>query len=78
MGLPHLIMLAAGYRWLPLAAENHRSFGGCDCGGEVVAVGVEAVSPRREVDWRVLTADVDASLGLIKCEMSGFDQTAKL
>ena len=26
MGLSHL-MLAAGYRWLPLAAENHRNFG---------------------------------------------------
>ena len=47
-------------------------------GGEVVAVGVEAVSPRGVVDRRVLTADVDASLGLMTCDRSGFDQTAKL
>ena len=46
-----------------------QGFGGCDCGGgEVVVVGVEAVSPRGVVDRRVLTADVDASLGLITCE----------
>ena len=40
-------------------------FGGCDCGGEVVVVGVEAVSPRGVVDRRGRTADVDAGLGLI-------------
>ena len=30
------------------------------------------------VDRRVLTADVDASLGLITCERCRFDQAAKL
>ena len=97
-------MLAAGYRSLPLAAENqghrrgynlllapetsvvkstvtllsYQRFGGCDCGGEVVVVGVEAVSPRGVVDRRVLTADVDAGHGLIiTSERSGLDQTAK-
>ena len=81
-------MLAAGYRWLPLAADAQRDrrgwflllapetvvkstvpllsyegFGGCDCGGEVVVLGVEAVSPGGVVDRRVLTANVDAGLG---------------
>ena len=89
MGSPHLMMLAAGYRWLPLAAENqrhrrcqtvpllsHQGFGGCECGGKVVVLGVEAVSPREAVDRRVLTAGVDASLGLITCERIGFSQTS--
>ena len=42
--------------------------GGCDCGGMVVVLDVEAVSPRGVVDRRVLTADIDAGLGLITCE----------
>ena len=63
--------------WLPLAAKNRLGFGGCDCGGEVVVVGVQALSPRGEVDRRVLTADVLAGLGLITCERNGFDQMAK-
>ena len=84
-------MPAAGHRWLPLAAEkpdtagvrqSHffhiRGFGGCDCGGKVVVLGVEAVSPQGVVDRRVLTAGVDASLGLITCERSGFSQRAKM
>ena len=54
-----------------------KDFGGCDCGGKVFVLGVEAVSPREEVDRRVLTADVDASLGLINCERNGFSQMAK-
>ena len=92
MGLTQLMKLADGYRWLLLAAENQRNsgevdcptsfisrvFGDCDCGGEVVVVGVEAVSTRWVVDRRVLTADVDAGLGLITCERSGFNQTANL
>ena len=41
-----------------------RGFGGCDCGGEVVVVGVEAVSPRGVVDRRVLTAGIDGGIGL--------------
>ena len=61
-------MLAAGYRWLPLAAENRdtegvglshffhiRCFGVCYCGGKVVVLGVEAVCRRGVVDQRVLT-----------------------
>ena len=40
-----------------------RGFGCGDCGCEVVAVGVEAVSPRGDVDRRVLTANFDAGLG---------------
>ena len=44
--------------------------GVCDCGGSVVVLDVEAVSPRGVVDRRVLTADVDAGLGLITCERS--------
>ena len=40
--------------------------GGCDCGGKVI-LDVEAVSPRGAVDLRVLTADVDAGLGLMTC-----------
>ena len=56
-GLPHWMMFA-GYRWLPLAAEIQGVFGSCDCGGNVVVVAVEAVSPRGVVDRRVLTAHV--------------------
>ena len=41
-------------------------FGGCDCGGNVI-LDVEVVSPRGVKDRRVLTADVDAGLGLITC-----------
>ena len=55
-----------------------RDSGGCDCRGKIVVLGVEAVSFRGVVDRRVLTADVEANLGLITCEMCGFDQTAKL
>ena len=40
--------------------------GGCDCGGKAI-LDVGAVSPRWVVDRRVLTADVDAGLGLITC-----------
>ena len=98
MDLSHLMMLAAGYRLLPLAAENQRHRRGWSsllapetsvvkstvpplsyqgfrrlrlCGGEVIAVGVEAVSPREVVDRRVLTADVDAGPGLTTCEREG-------
>ena len=42
--------------------------GGCDCGGKVIVLDVEAVSPLGVVDRRVLTVDVDARLGLITCE----------
>ena len=45
-----------------------KTVGGCDCGGKVIVLDVEAVSPRGAVDRRVLTADVDAGLGLITCE----------
>ena len=41
------------------------SYQGSATGGDVVVVGVEAVSPRGVVDRRVLTADVDASVRLI-------------
>ena len=40
--------------------------GGCDCGGRVI-LDVEAVALRSVTDWRVLTADVDAGVGLITC-----------
>ena len=73
MGSPYLMMLA-GYRSLPPAAENHQGFRRL----RLVVLGVEAVSFRGVVDRRVLTADVDASLGLITCEMCGFGQAAKL
>ena len=54
-----------------------RGFGDCDCGGKVVVLNVEAVSPRGAVDRRVLTADVDAGLGLITSERSGFDHAER-
>ena len=47
--------------------------GGC---GKVI-LDVEAVSPRG-IHSRVLTADVDARLGLETCERCRFDQAAKL
>ena len=56
---------------------SYPGFGGCDSGGEVLVVGVEAVSPRRVVDRRVLTADVDAGLWLVTCERCRFDQAGK-
>ena len=85
-------MLAAGYRWLPLAAENRdtegvglshffhiRCFGVCYCGGKVVVLGVEAVCRRGVVDQACAhSADVDAGLGPTNCERRGFNQTAKL
>ena len=52
---------------------SYQDFGGCDGGGEVDVVGVQAVSSRGVVDWRLLTADVDACLGLINCEWFMFD-----
>ena len=59
------MMLPAGRRLLlKTRTVPLHSYQG-DCGGEVVVVGVEAVSPRGAVDRRVLTADVDASFGLI-------------
>ena len=66
MGLPDLLVQAAGYRWLPLADENRRRSRRWDCGGEVI-LDVEAVSPRWVINQRVLTADVDAGLGLVTC-----------
>ena len=66
MGLPHLLVWAAGYRWLPLADENRRSsrrlrlwwYGHSRC---------RAVSPQGVVERRELAAGVDARLGLITC-----------
>ena len=65
MGLPHLLDQAApvGCR---LLMKTVGVPGGCDCGGKAI-LDVEAVSPRGEVDRRVLTADVDAGLGLVTC-----------
>ena len=40
------------------------------CGGKVVVLDVDAVSDRGVVHRRVLTADIDAGLGLITCERS--------
>ena len=72
MGVHQLLVVAADYRWLPLAAEKKppEFSGGCDCGGKVVVLDVEAVSLPGVVDRCVLTADVDAGLGLITCERS--------
>ena len=50
---------------------------GCDCGRQVI-LKVEAVSPGREIDRRVLTADDDAEVGLIPCVWSGFGPRARL
>ena len=51
--------------------------GGCDCGGKVVVVDVEAVPPRGVLDRRVLTADVDAGLGLKTCVRNGASPKAQ-
>ena len=44
--------------------------GCCECGGKVMVLDVEAVSPQEVVDRRVLNADVDADFGLLTCEKS--------
>ena len=49
----------------------------CDCGCDVI-LNVEAVLSERVIDRSVLTADVDASLGLITCERDGAGQIARL
>ena len=54
-----------------------KSFGGCDCGSKVIDDGVEAVLSRKEVDWRVLSADFDEALGLTICKGALFTQSAK-
>ena len=54
-----------------------KSFGGCDCGSKVIDDGVEAVLSRKEVDWRVLSADFDEALGLTICKVALFTQSAK-
>ena len=51
--------------------------GGCDCGGKVIP-NVEVASPRRVIDRRVLTSDVDAGFGLITCVRKWFSQMARL
>ena len=45
--------------------------------GNAVAVGVETVSPGREMDRCVLAGDLDQAVGLINCERSLFSHTAK-
>ena len=77
MGLHHLLVHAASYRGLPLAGETVGVLGGCDCGGKFI-LDVEAVSPRGVIDRRLLTADVDAGLGLITCLRKVFSQIARL
>ena len=85
MGLPHLVMLAAGHRWLSLAAENRQPqtqegpeltspacniSGELDCSTSSISGGSEAATLVVRslwsvlIDRRVLTADVDAGLGL--------------
>ena len=59
-----------------VSTKNIGVFGCCDCGGKAI-LNVEAVSPRWVVDRRVLTADVDAGLGLITCLKRGVGQIAK-
>ena len=48
-----------------------------DGGGNAVEVSVETVSPRREIDRRVLAGDVDQAVGLTTCERALFSHTAK-
>ena len=67
----------AGCRWLLIVEEDGHNPQGCD-GVRQVAHTVEAVFPERELDRRVLTADVDAEVGLITCEWSGVGQRARL
>ena len=45
----------------------------CDCGSDVI-LNVEAVLSVGVIDRSVLTADVDAGLGLITCERDGVGQ----
>ena len=42
MGLPHLLVLAAGYR---LLIKTVGVLGGCDCGGKVIVLDVEKFLP---------------------------------
>ena len=49
----------------------------CDCGSDVI-LNVEAVLSEGVVDRSVLTADVNAGLGLITCERDGVGQIARL
>ena len=69
-----MLRATAGCRLLMKTVEV---FGGCDCGGKVV-LDVEAVSPRGVIDRRVLTADVDARLGVITCVRKWVSLTARL
>ena len=62
-------------RWLPLADITVKGLG-CDCGGKVI-LDVEAVLPRGVIDRRVLTADVDAGVGLITRVRWCFGQVAR-
>ena len=65
-------------QWGTQLSDISRSGFRCgNCGCEVVVVGVEAVSPRGDVDRRVLTAYFNAGLGLITCKRPLFDQAAK-
>ena len=51
--------------------------GGCDSVRQVI-LHVEAVFPGREMDRRVLTADVDAEVGHITCGGMSWSQRAEL
>ena len=48
-----------------------------NCGGDPVEVGVDTVSPGREIDRSVLAGDLDQAVGLITCERALFSHTAK-
>ena len=77
MGLPHLLVQAAGQRWLPLAYENRRGSRRLRLWWKVI-IDVEAAPPRGVIDRRVLTADVDARVGLTTCVRKWSSQVAKL
>ena len=51
------------YRWLLIAEENRRNSQRLDCGRQVI-LEVEDVLSRGVIDQHVLTADVDADVGL--------------
>ena len=45
--------------------------------GDVINVSAETVLSRREVDQRMLAADLDQAVGLITCERALFSHWAK-
>ena len=67
-------MTAADCCWLKKMAQILRS---CVCVFQVI-LSVATVTPEREIDRRVLTADIDTELGLKTCVLSGFGHRDRL